>query len=367
LDLSLDAFTLVGEFKHNFFIAIILKTGLDEVITSHLDTSFATAILRCSGYHHDLWVNNAVDKRPNGGEWIREEVGCSLEGEITSLARGSVSSIDALAINVVVFTWFLTSASFSTELFATDCVINELSVNLFWLTEYNLNDTGNQSWSICICDLVGDSRALFTYWCFWVIFELVILLSVLAASIHILREIGRSKAASERSRGGISDIISEADECTGCIDNLLSLSGNSLACIRSCLVYLFDANSFLDHIEVWNIEASLKEVSISLLSKVTAAGFLSWYVDEFHWHRWVSWAHNTAYFAIGVVRIDRAGGNSITSFFARHTRFAADAEIDWKIIVCTLMVKPGYAKIRVRSSICGEELDVERFRAKQIV
>ena len=119
LDLSLDAFTLVIELKHDLFIAIILETGLDEVITSHLDTGFATAFLRCSKYHHDLWVNNLVDKRSDRGEWIREEIGSSLEGEITSFAKGSVSSIDALAINVVVFTWFVTWACFSTKLCAT--------------------------------------------------------------------------------------------------------------------------------------------------------------------------------------------------------------------------------------------------------
>ena len=119
LDLSLDAFTLVVKLKLDFFIAIIFKTGLDEVITSHLDTGFTAAFLRCSKYHHDLRVNNAVDKRSNRGKRVREEIGSSLEGEITSFAKGSVSSIDALAINVVVFTWLVTWTCVSSELCAT--------------------------------------------------------------------------------------------------------------------------------------------------------------------------------------------------------------------------------------------------------
>ena len=98
----------------------------------------------------------------------------------------------------------------------------------------------------------------------------------MVASIHILSEISSSKAASERSGLSVSDIIREADECTGSIEKLLSSSGNSLACLRSCLVNLFDANSFFDNIEAWNIEASLNKIT-SLLSKGTAAVFLSWF------------------------------------------------------------------------------------------
>ena len=110
----------------------------------------------------------------------------------------------------------------------------------------------------------------------WIIFELFILCNIFLASIHILSELSSSKAASERSGGSISDIISETDECTSNIENLLSSSGNSLACLRSCLVNLFDANSFFDNIEAWNIEASLNKIT-SLLSKGTAAVFLSWF------------------------------------------------------------------------------------------
>ena len=275
LDVSLDALTVFIELKHLFFITIWLETGLDEVIASHLDTSFTTAGLRLSEGHHDVWVNNAADKRSNGGERVGEEVCGSLEGEVASFARGSVSSIDALSINVVVFTWLFTWASLSTKLITANFVADEFSSDLFWLTKHNGDDTRNQTWSIIVGDLVGDFRTLLSWRRFWIILELFEFLYVFLASIDVLGEISRRKAASQWSGGGVNDVIGKRDERTNSIDNFLSLTSNSLACIGRGLINFLNADSFFNQIEIWNGKASFKKASVVLWSSSTATVFHS--------------------------------------------------------------------------------------------
>jgi hypothetical protein len=119
LDVSLNALSHVVDFKLFLFITIWHEAGLNKIIASHLDTSFTAARLWLSKSHHNIRINDGVDKRSNSSERIKEKVCCFLECKVTSFARGSVKSIDAHTINVVVFTWFLTLAGFSSNVLTT--------------------------------------------------------------------------------------------------------------------------------------------------------------------------------------------------------------------------------------------------------
>ena len=143
LDVSLDTLSHVVKFELFFFVAIWHETGLNEISTSHLDTSFTAARLWLSESHHDIRVNDGVDKRSDCSKRIKEEVGCFLEGKITSFAWGSIKSIDAHTINVVVFTWLTTLAGFSSNVLTALVSGAEFSTDLFWLAKDNSDDTRN--------------------------------------------------------------------------------------------------------------------------------------------------------------------------------------------------------------------------------